>query len=296
MQKRLIVSLLAAAASAFQAQAREPSKETFKPTGAVDFDDAVRRFINKESPKIVGGQPAKDGAYPWQVSLIVADIKDPASGHFCGGSILSSTWIVTAAHCLNGLSPSQFQVVAGTYSLKSGVKRSTVKNVLIYKTYEAALAHDQDIALIELKTALKLGDKIKAISVLALENEGNTLIESKPLIVTGWGYTKEGGTTVRDLREVAVPFVTNKVCGDELSYGTRISDNMICAGKAEGGVDSCQGDSGGPLVDTGAPLLVGVVSWGDGCARPGAYGVYTRIAKFKGWIDACVAGKKCPAR
>ena len=120
------------------------------------------------------------------------------------------------------------------------------------------------------------------------------LKDREKLIVTGWGAAEQGGSVVRDLREVTVPFVTNAVCGDLLSYGSQITDTMICAGLAAGGTNSCQGDSGGPLVSTSAPVqLVGVVSWGEGCAKPGKYGVYSRIANFKKWIESCTSGGGC---
>lgn len=287
-------TLILFASSAARAEA--PTTQTFKKTGSAPYDDTVTRYINKEKPKIVGGVPAKDGAHPWQVSLVVAEIPDPGAGHFCGGSIYNTKWIVTAAHCMPGLTPDNLDVVVGTNTLKTGVKRHDVKRILVHGAYEKHAPQDSDIALIELKEPVEFGDKVKAIPVLAPQDEGKALVAGKELVVTGWGAMEEGGGVTRTLQEVAVPFVTKKSCADPLAYGDSITDNMICAGLTAGGKDSCQGDSGGPLVIVSDPLLVGVVSWGEGCARPGKPGVYTRISNFKSWIEDCVAGKKCLAK
>jgi secreted trypsin-like serine protease len=195
---------------------------------------------------------------------------------------------------MTGVSPSQFQVIVGTYTLNQSVKRHTVKRRIVHSAYDKAARSDSDIALIELDQPLDLGEQARPIAVLSPIDEPVVLTESKPLIVTGWGATEESGNVVRDLREVTVPFVTNTVCSDPLSYGKQITDNMICAGLAAGGKDSCQGDSGGPLVSVVTPVrLIGVVSWGEGCAKAGKYGVYTRISNFKNWIEACVSGSPC---
>jgi secreted trypsin-like serine protease len=278
------------------ARAEEPTKENFTKTGSADYDDTVQRFIDNVTPKIVGGKPATPGAYPWQASLVVSNISDPGRAHFCGGSIYNEKWIVTAAHCMTGLKPSQFQVIVGTYKLDKSAKRHAVKRRIVNGDY-GKKPSDSDVALIELEQPLELGNSVKPVVILSPADESTVLVDGKPLIVTGWGATEEGGGVVRDLREVTVPFVTKSVCSDPLSYGNQITDNMICAGLAVGGKDSCQGDSGGPLVSAAAPVqLVGVVSWGDGCARPGKPGVYTRISNLKGWVETCVAGGECPEK
>lgn len=274
--------------------ADEPTKENFKKTGSSDYDDTVQRFIDRTTPKIVGGKPATAGAYPWQASLVVANILDAGKAHFCGGSIVNEKWIVTAAHCMTGLTPSHFQVIVGTYTLNSGTKRHAVKRRIVHGDYEKVAVSDADIALVELEQSLELGPSAKPATILSPGDESTVLADGSPLIVTGWGATEEGGNVVRDLREVSVPFVVNKACSDPLSYGNQITDSMICAGLAAGNKDSCQGDSGGPLVSAVPPIRqVGVVSWGEGCARPGKPGVYTRISNFKGWIETCVAGGQC---
>ena len=294
--QRVIITAVILGGLAVSTLAQEPTLQGFKKTGSVPFDETVMSFIKKEKPKIIGGVPAKPGAYPWQVSLEVSSISDPGRAHFCGGSIYNERWIVTAAHCLTGVSPSQFNIVAGTNALKPGVDRHAVTRRIIHRDYEVSAPSDSDIALIELEKPLTLGATAKAIAVLNPNDENKILVSQQKLVVTGWGATDEGGGVVRDLREVTVPFVTNQVCADPLSYGNAITDTMICAGLAAGGKDSCQGDSGGPLVNQSSPLLVGVVSWGEGCARPGKYGVYTRISKFKPWIESCTSGGDCPAR
>lgn len=284
--------LLGVVISSSGALAQEPTAATFKKTGNADYDDTVQRFIDNVTPKIVGGKPATPGAYPWQTSLVVSNISDAGRAHFCGGSIYNEKWIVTAAHCVSDLTSARFQIIVGTYTLNRTAKRHGVKRLIVHGDYEKSAPSDSDIALIELQEPLELKSEIKSIAVLSPAEEPSTLTEGKSLIVTGWGATKEGGDVVRDLREVTVPFV--KKCDDPLIYGKQITNNMICAGFTAGGKDSCQGDSGGPLVSVASPAqLVGVVSWGEGCAQPGKPGVYTRIANFKSWIEGCVAGSAC---
>lgn len=259
--------------------------------GSSPFEETVNRYKSREMPKIVGGVEAKDGAYPWQVSLAVSWIANPARAHFCGGSIYNERWIVTAAHCLVGQKPEDVHVIVGTNELEPGTQRHNASRLVIHKGYDRA-SQDQDIALIELYEPLALGDKVKPISLLTASDENQVLKPDVPLVVTGWGATQEGGGVVSTLREVKVPFVTRDTCNDPLAYNGDVTANMICAGVAAGGTDSCQGDSGGPLVvDAAGPSnrLAGVVSWGEGCAREGKYGVYARVPNYGDWVAKCVA-------
>lgn len=255
--------------------------------GSAPYADAVRRFLSKDKPKIVGGKPAPDGAYPWQVSLGVSWITDPEYAHFCGGSVYTERWIITAAHCVRNTAPAQVVITAGTNRLIPGSTRRNINRIIVHKNYNQAKS-DNDIALLELLDPLPLGEKIRTVPLLSAADEPNVLKVGTKLVVTGWGATQEGGQTVRDLRYLDnVPFVSREVCNEPLSYDGDITGNMICAGAP--GIDSCQGDSGGPLTaDTStAPKLAGVVSWGEGCARPDKYGVYTRVSNYVGWINAC---------
>jgi secreted trypsin-like serine protease len=266
------------------------SESTYEKRNA-DFDDTVLRFLRNQTPKIVGGKPAAPGEYPWQVSLVVSWIANPNQGHFCGGTIYNNQWIVTAAHCLVRVRAADVHLVGGTNVLLPGVHRVNVARIIMHKNYNAGTS-DEDIALIELKSPLALGTTMQQIGLLEPSEEPAVLVKDKVLTVTGWGATAQGAAVVRDLQEVDVPFVTREVCNDPLSYNGKITENMICAGKAAGGVDSCQGDSGGPIVyrpSGSAPKLVGVVSWGEGCARPGKYGVYTRVARYNSWVKNCIA-------
>lgn len=259
--------------------------------GAPDFDDVVDRYVNRKAPKIVNGTPAADGAYPWQVSLTVSWIADPGRAHFCGGSIYNERWIVTAAHCLAQLKAEDVVVVSGTNALKQGVTRTNAVRLVVHKDF-VPQTYDHDVALVELFEPLAIGAKVKPIALLDAAGEATAYAAGHDLVVTGWGATSEGGNVVRNLQQVTIPAVTRETCNDPLSYNGKITANMICAGKAEGNVDSCQGDSGGPLVDGAggaSPKLAGIVSWGEGCARPGKYGVYTRVPKFAAWIAQCTA-------
>jgi secreted trypsin-like serine protease len=287
---------LCCANSSLWAQAPQHSREDALAElskGSEDYDDTVRRFLTGDTDKIVGGRRAASGTHPWQVSLAVSWISDSGRAHFCGGSVYDSRWIVTAAHCVRTLKASDIHVVAGTTVLTRGAYRVNVERILRHKGYDHS-TKENDVALLRTHEPLPLGTLTTPIKLMAPEDEA--ALTGARLLVTGWGATVEQGATVRDLREVDVPYVGNKACNDFLSYDGRVSANMLCAGTAVGGVDSCQGDSGGPLTLRVGPkesLLAGIVSWGDGCARPGKYGVYARVARYKEWIESCVRAEGC---
>ncbi|MGT2503615.1 serine protease [Bradyrhizobium guangxiense] len=290
--RMLALAILSLAVAIASANAQSPSRRTMESgesRGSPDYKSAVAAFTRGENDKIVGGTPAPQGAYPWQVSLSVSWIADPGRGHFCGGSIYNASWIITAAHCVIDNEPEDIHVVAGTNKLSLSSERLNIKRIIIHRAYSRPKKHDNDVALLELWTPLAFGEKIKAIELLTLADEARVVEVGQPLTVTGWGATQEGNRPIRDLRFVDIPAVSRDTCNQPPSYNHRVTENMICAGRPIGGKDSCQGDSGGPLVSTvlGSARLAGIVSWGDGCARFGKYGVYARVSKYVDWISKC---------
>lgn len=259
--------------------------------GSGPYREALDIFLNKKQKKIVGGTIVASG-HPWQVSLGISWIVNPQNAHFCGGSVLSRTFILTAAHCLVDTPPQNIAVTAGTLSLQRNSLRVNVLRVIIHPRYDPK-SQDNDIGMLELIEPLPEGANIAAIRVLTAGRESDTVREGRTLTVTGWGATAEGSDkTPLQLRQVLVPYVPREMCNGLQAYDGRITENMFCAGLTVGGKDSCQGDSGGPLTHnaTGStPVQVGIVSWGEGCARPGKYGVYTRIANYTDWIRQCLA-------
>ncbi len=269
--------------------------------GPAPYQDTVKRYLDKILPKIVGGQPAPDAAYPWQVSLGVSWIADAGNAHFCGGSVIDAAWILTAAHCIEGLDPHLVVITAGTNNLGNGdSQRRNVKRILYMSERYNNQTFDNDIALLELFEPLLIDAAAPTPQPVALattDNEDALLAPEALLTVSGWGATGEGGDTTRTLRFVEVPPVLRDDCNAGLSYDGQITDNMICAGFLSGGQDSCQGDSGGPLTGRlqNTPYQAGIVSWGEGCARPRKPGVYSRVANYGEWINTCMASpEQCP--
>lgn len=244
-------------------------------------------------PKIVGGALAVPGQDPWQVALVAAERTDK-NIVFCGGSLVAQNWVLTAAHCLDGGTvPSQVDVVSGTIDLDRGGRRVRVAQIFVHTGWDTQ-TNNNDVALLRLmETAPGM-----PIALVTAATEFQVIPPRTHVRVTGWGRTQQGGQTVRQLRTVDVPVVSRDDCNDRVSYNGAITANMICAGWQHGGADSCQGDSGGPLTaPTGARrLLVGVVSWGHGCAQPNKYGVYTRLAQYADWTEQCMAGRICQIR
>jgi secreted trypsin-like serine protease len=236
---------------------------------------AVPRFLKAWPVRIVGGEPANKGEFPHQVTFRYNN------RHICGGSISSANKIVTAAHCCEVGNAASFSIVAGDHSLSSndGTEQEVrVTQVNIHPEYNS-FDLSSDICVLTLSSNLNLaGESAKAIE-LADSNDQPT----GDSVITGWGTTSEGGASSDILRKVTVPIITNAKCQE--AYGSDVVDSMICAGLDQGGKDSCQGDSGGPMSANvgGRNKLVGIVSWGYGCARPGYPGVYTRVSSFAAW-------------
>ena len=287
-----LVGTLVCVASSSEAQqpARNVTLSDQAIAGSVPYRETVRRYINKEQEKIVGGKLAPAGSYPWQVSLGVSWIASAYQAHFCGGSIYNETWIITAAHCLVDTAPKDIVVTAGTQVLGVSGSRHNVRRVIVKANYSPA-THDNDIALIELVEPLVLGSSAQRVQLLTPQEEAQLLQKDARLVAVGWGATEQGGQKVRDLRFVDVPLVERATCNRPLAYDGQVTANMICAGETSGGKDSCQGDSGGPLTvaTSTAPRLAGVVSWGEGCAKPNRVGIYARVANYGSWVQACTS-------
>jgi hypothetical protein len=248
---------------------------------------------------IVGGGPASDGEYPWQAALIDSSEANPYNGQFCGGSLISPEWVLTAAHCVveNGVtaSPSSLDIVVGVNKLSEGPttgskgQRRHLMQIIVHPGY-VELTLDNDLALLHLASAVTPDTKTQPIPLVSA-TETALFAPGVLATVTGWGDTKSIPQFPDDLYEVSVPIVANSTCNAPESYNGGITNNMLCAGYAAGGKDSCQGDSGGPLVvsdGAGGWKQAGIVSWGEGCASPNKYGVYTRVANYYSWISSYV--------
>jgi trypsin len=225
--------------------------------------------------RIVGGQPATPGEFPWQISL------QWTSSHVCGGSLIAYDTVLTAAHCVDGRN--QVTIIAGKHERLNGgqFEESQVSSSIIMHENYDDFSYANDIALVKLPRLFTSSDRIGTI---ALPNRMQE--ESGTLHVSGWGTLSSGGQLASELMWVAVPFVSDAQC--QASYPQEnVIPSMICAGEA--GKDSCQGDSGGPLMDAGRTRVVGVVSWGYGCAAAGYPGVYTQTSHFIDWITGKMA-------
>jgi hypothetical protein len=244
-------------------------------TGTID-EVAIDKGV---STRIIGGVEA-DQTYPWMVSI-------QTGRHFCAGALIGKNWVITAAHCLANVTSDRLNLIIGASSL-TDLKGAEFRSASWFKkhhNYSENKFHN-DIAIIKLaspsfKTPINIID----------QGFQNSLIQDEQLRVLGWGLTTEGdqNSVSSKLRQVDISYQSESVCKN--SYGTfgisNYWDSSFCAGEIEGGKDACQGDSGGPVVvkANNQWALVGLVSWGIGCARSGEFGGYTRVSAFKNWLE-----------
>ncbi|XP_034024908.1 coagulation factor VII [Thalassophryne amazonica] len=228
--------------------------------------------------RIVGGFLEKRGGSPWQVLIHRSD------GYgFCGGTLVSDRWVVSAAHCFQ---EEPHHVTIGDYDKSlpdPGEQLVKVEKVVIHPHFHS-FTFDSDIALLYLSQAVVWSPTAIPACLPDAHLSKYLLRENNRGVVTGWGATQFLGRSSRFLRKVTLPVVSQQNCMN--STEQVITDNMFCAGYLEASIDACSGDSGGPFVVyyRGTWFLTGVVSWGEKCAARGKYGVYTRLGNFLGWI------------
>ncbi|KAF0303671.1 Serine protease 33 [Amphibalanus amphitrite] len=244
--------------------------------------------------RIKGGQEAYRGQFPWSVSV------RHQGAHLCMGALLSDRYVLTAAHCFGGRPASQFSVLVGGQDLTSdadaepGRRVVTVERKIIHEDYVEG-RFDDDIALLRLSEPVTWGDFVQPVCVPPASADAKRYTGARGLLA-GWGYLDEwrtGGERSDTLQWTALPLLSRQTCQQwftDAGKVIKVRPGKVCAGFREGGTDSCQADSGGSLTvadqdgDQERAVVVGVVSAGIGCGRPGLPGIYTDVTHYHKWI------------
>ncbi|XP_038200783.1 mannan-binding lectin serine protease 1 isoform X3 [Arvicola amphibius] len=252
------------------------------------------KFSRKQISRIFNGRPAQKGTTPW-----IAMLSHLNGQPFCGGSLLGTNWVLTAAHCLHHpldpedptlrssdlLGPSDFKIVMGKHWRRRSdedEQHLSVRRVVLHPSYTPS-TFENDLGLVELSESPRLNEFVMPICLPEHPSTEGTMV-----IVSGWGK-QFLQRLPENLMEIEIPIVSYDTCQEAYAPLKKVTKDMICAGEKEGGKDACAGDSGGPMMtqdqETNQWYLVGVVSWGEDCGKKDRYGVYSYIYPNKDWIQ-----------
>ncbi|XP_070187360.1 neurotrypsin-like isoform X2 [Littorina saxatilis] len=266
------------------------------PEGSTNLT-APREVEVPRFSKIVGGDTAQHGMYPWQVGVNkiynIYPNGEMLVSHWCGATILNRHWVVSAAHCFKNLPKSRVLLKVGDHGQKvvdEGEQKFQVEELILHRNYDQD-THDYDIALLKVKSEDGQGIKFNDyVQPACLPAEETAYVTGTRCHISGWGETgtDDNSNYPSNLRAAVVPLLPFATCN--YLYKGDLTSRMLCAGYLNGGMDTCQGDSGGPLVCKVDDVytIMGVTSWGFGCARPNAPGIYARTKEFRSWIEDTV--------
>ncbi|XP_017791571.1 PREDICTED: trypsin 3A1-like [Habropoda laboriosa] len=241
--------------------------------------------------RIVGGNMTSVYEYPWIVSMT------KQGAFYCAGSLITRRHVLTAAHCMEGFDKKNIKLVLADSDRPRVDKNSItrrIKSVIMHEDFHK-YTFNNDIAILEMDRPVDVNGIVRTACLpedKAIDYTGATAT------VVGWGRTGETEPVSDELRKVNLPILSQEECDQAGYQKNRITENMFCAGYLEGELDACSGDSGGPLHVKGTfghLEVIGIISWGRGCARPKFPGIYTKLTNYLGWLkdhlhDECV----CP--
>ena len=296
----LVIAGIASVAATAQAQ------------NAIDSTPAFTSIYQRKIDAIAGGQLphlftgsasiAPNYGFPWIVSL---GVKNTArqNGHFCGAVVIDPSWVVTAAHCVStairvgegytlaAADPEKLQLLTGTNVLSRGGSARQISRIILHPEFRIVKQKIpiNDIALLKISDAPNL----TPLPMASAEQAVSMLADGESVRIFGWGTALFGpnNPVSNTLLYTFVDVVGRSHCNTNAAFDGAVTDTMFCAGF--GYSDACQGDSGGPAVGyaNGVPYLLGLVSWGVGCANRGCPGVYTNVTKFNAWINATISNR-----
>ncbi|CAO1402112.1 unnamed protein product [Diamesa tonsa] len=256
----------------------------FRPQNIQCGFPSIRNKKNDFALKIIGGKSSRRGQWPWQVAIL-----NRFKEAFCGGTLISPNFVLTAAHCVRKrlfvkLAEHNLQAVDGNemeFRIEIAIKHPKYDKKTV----------DNDIALLKLPQSM---ERSHYIGFACLPERLQQLPVGHTCTIIGWGkrrHNDDSGTNV--LHEAEVPIISNEEC-KSVYYDYTITKNMFCAGHKKGRIDTCAGDSGGPILcrdskKSNKPWTVyGITSFGDGCGKKNKFGIYTKLTNYVDFIWSIV--------